>query len=145
MRHSWYFRINSHFNHTAERKGLVVPRLPCLVQSCQPPPWKMIVQQKEVSEDAFKPPPSWGEGWESDSQDLQSMRRVTDSLPWVDKPLWHVYYLAPLLHQPVLDGQQGWGGLGSPSSLWEGREACSPAGNEERMRSMLMPAHYVWA
>lgn len=66
----------------------------------------MILKWKEVGELAFKFPLCWDEAWENDSQDLPSVRCVTDSLPWLHKQLQHVCHLASLLCHPVLDGQR---------------------------------------
>lgn len=107
------------------------------------------MKRTEVGEDAFKSLPSWDEGWEGESQDLQSMRCVTDSLPQVHKPLQHVHHLAPLLCQP---GRMGSGaGVGSAPPCprgqggGEGGEACSPAEDEEKVTSMLMPSRCAGA
>lgn len=49
----------------------------------------MILKRKEAGEVAFKPAPCQDEGWESDSQDLPSMRCVTASLPQLHTLLLH--------------------------------------------------------
>jgi len=94
----------------------------------------------EVGEDVFKPPSSRDEGWEGESRDLQSMRCVMDSLPWLHKPLRRVHHLHRCSASLCQVGSGS--GLGSvaPRPPWEGSEAHSPAEDEERMMSMLVPA-----
>lgn len=96
MRHSWYFSINCHFDHAAERK-------------------KNGFQAEGGWWSCLETSPMMG--WrENDSQDLPSTRCVTASLPQVQKLLQDVYHSAFLLCHPVLDGLWVWDRLCSPSS-----------------------------